>query len=158
MIRSMVATSVALLSVAGPLEPCARTACVCSRPGEPAPTPAETVVSRRDRASVVALGTVMRIDTLPSTTIRFDDRTITLRRVVARVHVERVWRGTVTDTVSVLNTHVELKSSCELGLELGESYVIFATRRADGLLATTTCSGTVEQRDAAFTINVLDTR
>ena len=101
------------------------------------------------------LGTVTRIDTLAPSTTRVNDDSIQVRRVVARLHVERVWRGPVVDTMTVLTTHVQLNWSCERELSLGESYVIFADRSGDGLPTVSRCSGTVERASAASTLEAL---
>ena len=155
MLRS-IAVGLGLLPIVGtPARPCDVPACVCVLPDRVGLSPTEFIERQRERTERLVLGTVTRIDTLPSSTTRFNDGTMRVRRVVARMRVERVWRGPVVDTMTVLNTHVELKSSCEMELSLGRSYVVFAQRLGESSLTATECSGTVERTHAASTLEVL---
>ena len=155
MIRSISASVALILAVPATLEPCSVSVCTCTSAARLGLTAAGLVAWNRDRAERVVLGTVVRIDTLAPAPIRPDDKSHMVRRVVARVRAERIWRGPNIDTLTVVNTTVELKWSCEQELVLGESYVIFAQRLPDHLLSAPRCSGTVIRRDAAPTLAVL---
>jgi len=103
----------------------------------------------------VVLGTVIRVDTLARVAWRTEPYAATLHPIVARVRVGRVWRGPLADTMTVMVATVEMRSSCELELRPGESYLIFATRTEGGPLATRQCSGTIEEREAADSFDAL---
>jgi hypothetical protein len=134
---------------------CELAACRCIDAAALGQTPAEFVHARRDRAERVVLGTVSRIDTLSRVTWGTGKDQVALRPIVARVAVRRVWRGPITDTMTVMVTSVERRSSCDLQLVVGQSYVIFASRTGGGPLATRQCSGTEEERAAGPTLSVL---
>ena len=103
----------------------------------------------------MVLGTVIRVDTLARVAWRTEPYAATLHPIVARVRVGRVWRGPLADTMTVMVATVEMRSSCELELRPGESYLLFATRTEGGPLATRQCSGTIEEREAADSFDAL---
>jgi hypothetical protein len=78
-----------------------------------------------------------------------------IRQIVARVRVQRVWRGPLTDTATVRFSTVKGASSCDLALLRGERYLIFAMRLNERHLITMQCSGTVDARTAEPTIAIL---
>jgi hypothetical protein len=80
---------------------------------------------------------------------------VPVRPIVARVRVREVWRGSVTDTMTVWFTTAQRRSSCDLELSWGKDYLIFAGRTSPGPLTTNYCSGTVEKNAAASTLKSL---
>jgi hypothetical protein len=103
----------------------------------------------------VVLGTVVRFDTLARSGWGHGSDAVALRPIVAHVRVRRVWRGALTDTMTVMVTTLESQSSCDLEMRPGQAYLIFAARTEGGPLAARQCSGTVEERSAADVIAVL---
>lgn len=101
------------------------------------------------------MGSVIRIDTLESTTSGMGPDGVPVRPIVARVRVREVWRGSVTDTMTVWFTTVQRRSSCDLELSSGKDYLIFAGRTSIGPLSTHYCSGTEEKSAAASTLEIL---
>ena len=134
--------------------PCEPVACVCSRV-ELGMSPADGVNAQRDRAERVVLGSVVRIDTLARAPWGSGENAVSLRPIVARVRVERVWRGPLVDTMTVMLTTTVGRSSCDLQLRPTASYLIFATRTASGPLAARQCSGTAEKSTATAAIAAL---
>jgi hypothetical protein len=116
---------------------------------------AQATTERLARSERVALGTVVRIDTLPLTTWGVAGHMVSRQPIVARMLVRRVWRGPVTDTMTVMFRSAETRNSCELALNLGVSYVVFAYRTGGGPLATHMCTGTIEERNATETLAAL---
>jgi hypothetical protein len=101
------------------------------------------------------LGTVVRLDTLARAAWGHGPNSVALRPIVAHVRVRHVWRGALDDTMTVMVTTLESRTSCDLEMRPGEAYLIFAARTEGGPLATRQCSGTVEERAAADVIAVL---
>jgi hypothetical protein len=118
-------------------------------------TPTQFVRAQRDRAERVVRGRVTRLDTLSAVSWGTGHDAVTLRPIVARIQVAQVWRGSLTDTMTVMATTLESRSSCDLELQLGRTYVIFAARTEGGPLATYRCSGTTEVRVADATLAAL---
>jgi hypothetical protein len=155
MLRPLLPIAVLAVVTSGAAAPCERSACRCIPASALGQSDADFVRARRDRAERVVLGTVARLDTLPRTTWGNGTDAVASRPIVARVHVRRVWRGSLADTMTVMVTTLESQSSCDLPIRIGESYLIFAARTEGGPLATRQCSGTVEERAAADAIAVL---
>jgi hypothetical protein len=155
MLRSLL--PVAVFAFAIPVSPprCDLRACRCIPASALGQSAAEFVRARKDRAERVVLGTVIRLDTLARVAWGSGPDAVALRPIVARVRVRRVWRGSLADTMTVMVTTLESRSSCDLELLPGEAYLIFATRTEGGPLATHQCSGTVEEHAAADAIAVL---
>ena len=155
MIRSWV--SVALLAFTGfaPEQRCPHNACRCIPVEATGQTLTEFVRAQRDRAERVVLGRVTSVDTLPAESWGAGHDAVTLRPIVARIRVDQSWRGPRTDTMTVMWTTLESRSSCDLELRHGERYIIFAARTEGGPLATYQCSGTAEARNAAATLTAL---
>jgi hypothetical protein len=62
---------------------------------------------------------------------------------VARLRVERVWKGIEGDTATItLRGAHGAASSCDLTMQPGERYVVFAHRDEAGGLRTRQCTGT----------------
>lgn len=154
MLRSLL--PVAVLALAAPVSasPCEVT-CRCIPPATLGQSPAEFVRARRDRAERVVVGTVIRLDTLARVAWGSGPDAVAVRPIVAHVRVRRVWRGSLADTMTVMVTTVESRSSCDLEMRLGESYLIFASRTEGGPLATRQCWGTIEERASADAFEVL---
>lgn len=145
-----------MLVVSAPsVAPCASVACRCISPEASGLSFAHFVQARRDRAERVILGTVTRLDTLARTSRSSGDDVVQSRPVVARIRVRRVWRGPVTDTMTVMVTTTGSRSSCDLEMRPGEGYLIFASRTEGGLLSTRQCTGTETERGAAEALSVL---
>jgi len=132
---------------------CERAYCRCI---PPAGTPvAEIVRGQRERATQVVLGRVVRIDSLTPRLVEHGPNRVEVRDLAARVAVSRIWKGLRVDTLTVVFGSTPLASSCDLALDPGESYVIFAARGEDGWLYTRQCTGTAPERDATATISAL---
>jgi hypothetical protein len=125
--------------------------CRCFQSG----TIAEMATRKADAADRVALGTVVRIDTLPPQVWGTPGREIARQPIVARVLVRRVWRGPVTDTLTVMFGTTTWRTSCDLTLRPGVSYVIFGKAHGGGPLATYMCTGTMHENDASEVIAAL---
>ena len=124
----------------------------------PAPSGASAeklVHAQRDRADRVVLGKVVRIDTLAAYMVEHGPTQIPTRALSAHVAVSRVWKGAPVDTMTVMFGTIGLVSSCDLALQAGTSYVIFASRYDDGVLHTRQCTGTAREGDATTTIAAL---
>ena len=135
---------------------CATGVCRCVPAAALHLSDADFVRRQRDRADQVILGRVIGIDTLPALPIiGAHGQPDSDRAIVARVHVQRVWRGPVADTMLVQFRTLERASTCDLGLQPQHEYVIFASRMADGLLVTAQCTGTVAVEAAAATLAAL---
>jgi len=104
-------------------------------------------------AAAVVLVTVARVDTLPA---RAGDRAGEGRPVVARLRVERRWKGAPADTTTVAFARVPDGFSCETSFAPGERYLVFALGEADGLLWTGRCTGTQHARAASRAVATLD--
>ena len=127
----------------GPAPSCdAAPFCRCRSVGSPGMTPREIIVLQRDAADAVVFGRVIGVDTLPASIpagFKDDDRS---RAIVARIRVERAWRGADADTVSVAYGSTASRTSCDVVLVRGVSYAIFARLGDRGLLWTRQCMGT----------------
>lgn len=154
MLRFLLSAAVAALAAPGPAFACS-VACRCIPATALGQSQAEFVRAQRDRAERVVVGTIIRLDTLPRVTWGTGPGAVTLTPIVAYVRVRRVWRGSLADTMTVMVTTVESRSSCDLELRPSESYLIFATHTERGPLATRQCSGTVEERAAADAFEAL---
>ena len=154
MLRSLLPVTVLALAAPVSASPC-EVACRCVSPAALGQSLAEFVRARRDRAERVVVGTVIRLDTLARVAWGSGHDAVALRPIVAHVSVRRVWRGSLADTMTVMVTTVESRSSCDLEMRPGESYLIFASRTEGGPLATRQCSGTVEERAAPDAFEVL---
>ena len=147
---------IALDAQPAPSRACLERMCRCVSAADQHITDAELVRARRERSERVVLGRVTGIDTLAAERMLGPgDDTVAIRQIVARVHVERVWRGPRTDTLTVRFHTVEWPSSCDLPLEKNGRYVIFAYRLERRWLVTTQCSGTIEARAASATLAAL---
>ena len=135
--------------------PCALEACRCQSAEARGMSPAELVRVRRDAAERVVMGTVVRLDTLPGVAWSTGGDTVTRRPLVARIRVRQVWRGPLTDTMTVMLGALEARTSCDLEMRAGEAFLIFAARADWGLLVTRMCSGTVAERGAAEALRAL---
>jgi hypothetical protein len=143
-------------------------------------TPGEHVRRQRDPADVVVLATVLRVDTLPG---QRSDPPSTGRPgappqanvpapgpVVARLRVERAWRGPPNggapvstgdtrraDTLSVaFHAAPHRRTSCDVALAPGAAYLVFAARGLRGLLWTRQCTGTQPAAGAGAALAALD--
>lgn len=113
------------------------------------------VAKQRDRADWVATAQVLRIDTLAPVVLSLTRRSVTTRPIVARLAVSRTWQGEPRDTQTVLLSTTDYRSTCDLAFAAGDSYLVFASRAADGQLQPQRCGGTVRLRDAAAMLEVL---
>ena len=80
---------------------------------------------------------------------------------VATARVLRSWKGPSSSTIRLAtgafrNDRVLTIGTCALRFRRGEEYLLFATRRPDGLYSTHRCSGTVLRADAAPILQSLD--
>jgi hypothetical protein len=116
---------------------------------------AAMVTRRAGWAERVVLGTVVDVDTLAPTTSRMGQHTFTTHPIVARVLVRHVWKGPVTDTMTVMFATAVTQTSCSIDLRLGVSYLVFGRTMRDGSMATNWCSGTIEERQGAATLAAL---
>ena len=80
---------------------------------------------------------------------------VEVRDLAARVAVSRTWKGLRVDTLTVVFGSRPIASSCDLSLDVGSSYVIFAEDYGDGVLRTRQCTGAASGSDAAATIAAL---
>lgn len=134
---------------------CELLACRCTPVESTGQTPTQFVHARRERAERVALGRVVRLDTLHKVSWGTGSDAVTIRPIVAHIRVKRVWRGPLSDTMTVMVTTLESRSTCDLELRPGATYLIFAARTEGGPLATRKCSGTEEERTAADALAAL---
>jgi hypothetical protein len=147
-----------LLSLATPAhrvdaDGCTRAFCRCI---PPAGLSTEAIVrGRRERASAVVLGRVVRIDSISPRLVEHGPNQVEVRDLAARVVVSRTWKGPRVDTLTVVFGSRPIASSCDLSLNVGSSYVIFAEDYGDGVLRTRQCTGTASESDAAATIAAL---
>jgi hypothetical protein len=111
--------------------------CECFFRGQ---TMRERVAEWSSNADVVFLGMLVRVDTIiPDPINRPYDR-----QMFGRFRVERAWKGTVHDTITVPTDYgmtLRRITSCDPDLPPGKRYVFFGRRTPDGLL-TDRCSGT----------------
>jgi hypothetical protein len=132
---------------------CERAYCRCI---PPAATSVEEVVrGQRERAIQVVLGRVVRVDTLAPRLVEHGPNRVEVHDLAARVAVSRIWKGPRVDTLTVVFGSTPIVSSCDLTLQAGSSYVIFAVRYDDGALRTRQCTGTAAEVDATATISAL---
>ena len=99
---------------------------------------------------------MVRIDSLTPHLVEHGPNRVEVRELAARVAVSRIWKGPPVDTLTVVFGSTPLASSCDLTLNAGSSYVIFALPSDDGTLWTRQCTGTAAEADAAATISALD--
>jgi hypothetical protein len=128
--------------------------CVCSptlRPGVPVE---EVVRTWTERASRVVLGRVVGVDTI-ALPLLGGGSTRVASALAARVAVSRVWKGPRSDTLTVVFGTPGVMLGCNVDLEAGKVYVIFAARDAADVLRTRQCSGTAIESDAMPTIAAL---
>jgi hypothetical protein len=156
-VGSMVLLSVAAPSHGAVAAGCERAFCRCVPASMLGLTEEQLVRRRLDHAERVVLGRVVRTDTLAPRTVGHGPDQFTVIPLATRVRVVRVWKGAAVDTLTVVAGTTGIESSCDLALEPGESYVVFASRGEDGLLYTRQCTGTASERDAAATISLLGT-
>jgi hypothetical protein len=145
-----------LLSLGGPAHlvnggVCERAFCRCIPPTGSA---GEIVRGRRERATHVVLGRVVRIDSIAPRLVEHGPNQVEVRDLAARVAVSRVWKGPVVDTLTVVFGTTPIASSCDLTLQAGSSYVIFA-ELYESELRTRQCTGTAAEVDATATIAAL---
>ena len=134
---------------------CERIACRCVPASVLGLTDEELVRRRLGHAERVVLGRVVRIDTLAPHMEGHGPDQVSVSPVATRITVSRVWKGPAVDTLTVVVGNTAIESSCDLRLEPGESYVIFASRGENGLLFTSQCTGTASEHDATATISAL---
>lgn len=67
-------------------------------------------------------------------------------RVEAVIEVERIWKGVEKRTISVFTSNQS--SACGYGFKKGESYLVYASKDAEGRLITSICSRTRRMKDA----------
>jgi len=132
---------------------CERAYCRCIPPA--GVSVEEVVRGQRERATQVVLGRVVRIDSLAPRLVEHGPNRVEVRDLAARVTVSRIWKGPRVDTLTVVFGSTPLASSCDLTLQAGSSYVIFAVRYDDGALRTRQCLGTAAEDDATATISAL---
>jgi hypothetical protein len=134
---------------------CERAYCRCIPASVLGLTDEELVRRRLDLAERVVLGRVVRIDSLAPRLVEHGPDTVQVRELAARVAVSRIWKGPRVDTLTVVFGSTPIASSCDLALQAGFSYVIFAVPYDDGAMRTRQCTGTGAEVDAAATIAVL---
>ena len=142
--------------VAGPIQApaCDTRLCRCVPAAAMGLSPDAYRRAQRDRADVVVLATVLRVDTLADLRVGKDGPPD--GPVVARLSVGDTWKGTHSDTISVLvHTSWRVTRSCDHAFRPGEQYLVFATIGTGGMLRTDACAGTQHARDAGATIVVL---
>ncbi len=149
-----------LLSLAMPArqpaaERCERAFCRCISASALGVSSEELVRRQREQAARVVLGQVLRIDSLVPRLVKHGPDSVEVRELTARVAVSRIWKGPQVDTLTVVFGSTPLASSCDLTLQTGSSYVIFAVPYADGAFRTRQCSGTTAESDATATISAL---
>lgn len=147
-----------LLSLAAPphradADGCERVFCRCIPPA--GVSVEEIVRGQRERATQVVLGRVVRIDSLAPQLVQHGPAQVEVRSLAARVAVSRTWKGPRVDTLTVVFGSTPIASSCDLSLQEGRSYVIFAARDENGVMMTRVCSGTTSEEDATATISAL---
>jgi hypothetical protein len=118
-------------------------------------TPQALILKQRDDADAVVLGTVTRVDTLPAPVLGGLNGNRS-RLIVARLRIERVWRGAHADTISVAYGSLESRTDCDMRLVRGESYAVFAVLGAREMLWTRQCMGTVAVADGDSVVAALD--
>jgi hypothetical protein len=134
-------TLLAGLLVGAPVAaPCEGVACRCREAADEGQTEQEFFHARRDRADRIVKGTVIRLDTLSKRS--YPPQAGGRSLIVARIRVHQVWRGPRTDTMTVVLTALEDRSSCDMILEPASEYLVFAIHRTDSLLTTRMCWGT----------------
>ena len=125
-------------------EVCATETCSCRPDSTLGRTVAEQTVTRRNAADAVVLATVIGEDTLANG-----------GPVVARLRVTRVWKGAGTETLSVaIRSAPPQVSSCDVDLEVGRTYVVFAYE-VGGYLWARYCSGTRRAEHSAEVLAAL---
>ncbi len=143
-------------------------------------TPGEHVRRQRDRADVVVLATVLRVDTLPDPVSDVQPGAPSRANapasgpVVARLRVARAWHGPPHGTAPVGTRHTtraapnadtlsvafhaapDRRTSCDVALAPGAAYLVFAERGPGGLLWTRQCTGTRPAAGAGAALAALD--
>jgi hypothetical protein len=67
---------------------------------------------------------------------------------LARLRVERWWKGGETDTLTVMESpSTRVATSCDYPLRPGDTHVLFMYRLPSGSLKTSWCSGSVKRSD-----------
>ncbi|HEX7977051.1 MAG TPA: hypothetical protein VF461_00505 [Gemmatimonadaceae bacterium] len=115
----------------------------------------EVVRGQRERSTQVVLGRVVRVDTVAPQLVQHGPANMEVHGLAARVSILRVWKGPLVDTLTVDFGSTPVASSCDLSLEVGRSYVIFATRDENGVVRSRVCNGTTAEDDATATISAL---
>jgi len=138
----------------GVVDRCEATACRCVSASDFGLSAEQLVRRQRDQAERVVLGRVARVDTLAPYMVQHGPMQVESHLLEARVAVSRVWKGPAVDTLSVVFGSIGIASSCDMSLEAGSSYVIFASGY-DGVLRTRQCTGTALESVAASTISAL---
>lgn len=157
--KTMLAPIVLLLSLAAPVrradaDRCERAFCRCIPASDRGISAEELVREQRERATRVVLGRVVRVDTLAPYMVQHGPTQVESHALAARVAVSRVWKGPRVDTLTVIFGSIGIASSCDLSLEAGSSYVIFASGDDDAL-RTRQCTGTALESIATSTISAL---
>src|SRR5258705_4281718 len=89
------------------VRPCELARCRCVPASSFGMSAAEYVRVQRDRADRVVMGVVLRLDTLGRVEWGGGHDAVAAHPIVARVRVQRVWRGPLVDTMTVTITTVE---------------------------------------------------
>jgi hypothetical protein len=129
--------------------------CRCSSASMRELSPQALIMKQRDDADAVVLGTVTRVDTLPAPILGGLNGN-RRRVIVARLRVERTWRGAHADTISVAYGSLGSRTDCDILLVRGQSYAVFAQLGARGMLWTRQCMGTVPVADGDSVVTALD--
>ena len=137
------------------VERCESVRCRCITALDRGISAEELVRRQREYATRVVLGRVVRIDSLAPRLVEHGPNRVEVRNLAARVAVSRIWKGPLVDTLTVVFGSTPIVSSCDLTLQAGSSYVIFAVRYDDGALRTRQCTGTAAEVDATATISAL---
>jgi hypothetical protein len=112
--------------------------CTCVLPPEQPRTVAEARAAL-DSKDVLFEGHVLTIERRQDS-VMVGTRTWTVRVIVARMAVRRVWKGDVPDTIVVETA--EETTMCGAELERGKQYLVDAYRDAAGKLGTGKCGWT----------------
>jgi hypothetical protein len=141
--RALIAAVVPLLLVPAEL-PCFAARCSCvPRPTDPAGIRAD-VANKLAAATAVFVGTVQRV-AMDSTQREFADFRVTT-----------AWKGVADTIVRIrLQAVAGIRSSCELSMQAGQQWLIFATERSDSALHTGYCTLSAPVAGAEGTLAVL---
>jgi len=137
------------------VERCEPIRCRCITAADRGISAEELVRRRREYATRVVLGRVMRVESLSPHLVEHGPNQVEVYDLAARVAVSRVWKGPLVDTLTVVFGSTPIVSSCDLTMYAGFSYVIFAAPYDDGALRTRQCTGTAAEPEATATISVL---